>query len=147
MRGVLLDRRQELLRPAPDAGLPALRQAVAAELYRQRGVHVSPEQVYIGAGAEYFYNLLIQFFGHGRVYALENPGHRKIARVYQANQVAVRPIGMDADGVIPGAAGAKRRGSPAHLAVAPLSDRHRHAHHAPSGADALAHGAAGAVSH
>ena len=101
MRGVLLDRRQELLRPAPNAGLPALRQAVAAELYRQRGVHVSPEQVYIGAGAEYFYNLLIQFFGHGRVYALENPGHRKIARVYQANQVAVRPIGMDADGVIP----------------------------------------------
>ena len=101
MRGVLLDRRQELLRPAPDAGLPDLRQAVAAELYRQRGVHVSPEQVYIGAGAEYFYNLLIQFFGHGRVYALENPGHRKIARVYQANQVAVRPIGMDADGVIP----------------------------------------------
>lgn len=101
MRGVLLDRRQELLRPAPDAGLPALRQAVAAELYRQRGVHVSPEQVYIGAGAEYFYNLLIQFFGHGRVYALENPGHRKIARVYQSNQVAVRPIGMDADGVIP----------------------------------------------
>lgn len=101
MRGVLLDRRQELLRPAPDAGLPALRQAVAAELYRQRGVHVSPEQVYIGAGAEYFYNLLIQFFGHGRVYALENPGHRKIARVYQANQVAVRPIGMDVDGVIP----------------------------------------------
>ena len=101
MRGVLLDRRQELLRPAPAAGLPALRQAVAAELYRQRGVHVSPEQVYIGAGAEYFYNLLIQFFGHGRVYALENPGHRKIARVYQANQVAVRPIGMDADGVIP----------------------------------------------
>ena len=101
MRGVLLDRRQELLRPAPDAGLPALRQAVAAELYRQRGVHVSPEQVYIGAGAEYFYNLLIQFFGHGRVYALENPGHRKFARVYQANQVAVRPIGMDADGVIP----------------------------------------------
>lgn len=101
MRGVLLDRRQELLRPAPDAGLPALRQAVAAELYRQRGVHVSPEQVYIGAGAEYFYNLLIQFFGHGRVYALENPGHRKIARIYQANQVAVRPIGMDADGVIP----------------------------------------------
>ena len=85
MRGVLL----------------ALRQADAAELYRQRGVHVSPEQVYIGAGAEYFYNLLIQFFGHGRVYALENPGHRKIARVYQANQVAVRPIGMDADGVIP----------------------------------------------
>lgn len=101
MRGVLLDRRGDLLQSVPDAGLWALREAVAGELYRQRGVRVSPEQVYIGAGAEYFYNLLIQFFGHGRVYALENPGHRKIARVYQANQVAVRPIGMDADGVIP----------------------------------------------
>ena len=101
MRGVLLDRRQELLRPAPDAGLPALRQAVAAELYRQRGVHVSPEQVYIGAGAEYFYNLLIQFLGRARRYAIEDPGHRKIARVYAANGVVVCPIRIDGEGIVP----------------------------------------------
>ena len=105
MRGVLLDRRQELLRPAPDAGLPALRQAVAAELYRQRGVHVSPEQVYIGAGAEYFYNLLIQFLGREKIFALEEPGHRKIARVYQANGVQMRLIRMDGDGVLPALVG------------------------------------------
>lgn len=101
MRGVLLDRREELLRPVPDAGLPALRQAIAAELFRQRGVAVSPEQIYIGAGAEYFYNLLIQFLGQEKTYALEEPGHRKIARVYEANHVTLRPIAMDADGVQP----------------------------------------------
>lgn len=101
MRGVLLDRRVDLLQSVPDAGLSALREAIADELYRQRGVCVSPEQVYIGAGAEYFYNLLIQFLGREKIFALEEPGHRKIARVYQANGVQMRPIRMDSDGVIP----------------------------------------------
>ena len=101
MRGVLLDRRQDLLQPVPDAGLPALRSAIAAELYRQRGVCVSPEQVYIGAGAEYFYNLLIQFLGRARRYAIEDPGHRKIARVYAANGVVVCPIRIDGEGIVP----------------------------------------------
>ena len=101
MRGVLLDRRVDLLQSVPDAGLFALREAIAGELYRQRGVRVCPEQVYIGAGAEYFYNLLIQFLGREKIFALEEPGHRKIARVYQANGVQMRPIRMDSDGVIP----------------------------------------------
>ena len=101
MRGVLLDRRGDLLQSVPDAGLWALREAVAGELYRQRGIRVSPEQVYIGAGAEYFYNLLIQFLGREKIFALEEPGHRKIARVYQANGVQMRLIRMDGDGVLP----------------------------------------------
>lgn len=101
MRGVLLDRREELLQPIPDAGMFVLRQAIAAELYQQRGVSVSPEQIYIGAGAAYFYNLLIQFLGCERQYALEDPGHRKIAQVYRANRVRMCPIRMDEDGVLP----------------------------------------------
>ena len=105
MRGVLLDRRGDLLQSVPDAGLWALREAVAGELYRQRGVRVSPEQVYIGAGAEYFYNLLIQFLGREKFFALEEPGHRKIARVYQANGVQMRLIRMDGDGVLPALVG------------------------------------------
>ena len=84
MRGVLLDRRGDLLQSVPDAGLWALREAVAGELYRQRGVRVSPEQV-----------------GREKIFALEEPGHRKIARVYQANGVQMRLIRMDGDGVLP----------------------------------------------
>ena len=130
MRGVLLDRRGDLLQRVPDAGLWALREAVAGELYRQRGVRVSPEQVYIGAGAEYFYNLLIQFLGREKIFALEEPGHRKIARVYQANGVQMRLIRMDGDGVLPQAlqkSGAQvPHISPAHQyptgAVMPIRD-------------------------
>lgn len=101
MRGVILDTQQNLLQRVPNAGLFALRKAIADEFMRQRGVFVSPEQILVGAGTEYFYSLLIQFLGHDRRYALEALGHRKIARVYQANAAALVPIEMDENGVVP----------------------------------------------
>lgn len=100
MRSVILDTQQNLLQRVPSAGLFALRKAIADEFMRQRGVFVSPEQILIGAGTEYFYSLLIQFLGHGRRYALEALGHRKIAHVYQANAAGLVPIGMDDDGIM-----------------------------------------------
>ena len=69
------------------------------DLLRRRGMHVEPQQVYIGAGAEYFYHLLLEFFGRDRVYGLETLGHRKIARIYAASGVQCRAIAMDDDGV------------------------------------------------
>ena len=99
MRSVLLDEGPALLQAVPSGGLPALREAIAQELRQSRGMQVLPEQILIGAGAEYFYNLLIQFFGRERRYALEELGHQKIARVYAANGVEAVPIAMDADGV------------------------------------------------
>lgn len=99
MRGVILDTQQDLLRRVPSEGLYALREAIAQEFVRQRGVFVSPEQIVIGAGTEYFYSLLIQLLGHERLYALEALGHRKIARVYQANAANIVPIAMDDDGI------------------------------------------------
>ncbi len=101
MRAVLLEQQTALLQPTPHMGMPALQQAIADELWRLRGMQVRPEQIVIGAGAEYFYNLLIQFFGRDRHYALEALGHRKIARVYQAGGVQITPVQMDADGIVP----------------------------------------------
>lgn len=101
MRSVLLDDRAPLLQSAPGAGLPALRQAISEMLGRLRGMQVAPEQIIIGAGTEYFYNLLIQFLGRDRVYGLEAPGHRTIARVYRANGVHLCALGLDDDGVLP----------------------------------------------
>ena len=99
MRSVILDTQQNLLQRVPSSGLFALRRAIADEFMRQRGVFVSPEQILIGAGTEYFYSLLIQFLGHDRRYALEELGHRKIARVYQANAAETVPIAMDDSGI------------------------------------------------
>ena len=59
-RQVLSEEPEALLSPVPHQGLPALRQAIAADLRDFRGMAVSPEQIVIGAGAEYLYLLLAQ---------------------------------------------------------------------------------------
>lgn len=98
-RKVLLDYRDTILCPIPNAGLLELRSAIAAELLRSRGLSVTPEQILIGSGTEYFYNILIQLLGRDRVYGLESPGHTKIAAVCKANGVAVEPIVLDKHGM------------------------------------------------
>lgn len=99
MRGVLLDDHDLLLQPPPNTGLPQLRRAIAGLLQRSRGMEVSPECIVIGAGAEYLYNILIQLLGRERRYGLETPGHGKIRRIYEANQVAACPVELDENGV------------------------------------------------
>ena len=101
MRTVLLEDRPALLQSVPGAGVWELRCAIAAEFGRLRGMKIAPEQVFIGSGTEYFYNLLIQFLGRDRLYGAELLGHRKLARVYAANGVRVCPLEMDGDGVLP----------------------------------------------
>lgn len=99
MRGVLLDRREALLGPVPGQGLPELRQAIAGMLRRSRGMEVSPEGILIGAGAEYLYNILLQLLGREHIFALENPGHRKLRQVYAAGGAVIRPVALDESGV------------------------------------------------
>ena len=99
MRGVLLDRHDQLLQPPPNIGLPDLRRAIAGMLLRSRGMEVDPSCIVIGAGAEYLYNILIQLLGRDNVFGLENPGHRKIRRVYEANGLQIRPVALDDHGV------------------------------------------------
>ena len=99
MRGVLLDRHDQLLQPPPNIGLPDLRRAVAGMLLRSRGMEVDPNCIILGAGAEYLYNILIQLLGRDNVFGLENPGHRKIRRVYEANGLGIQAVALDEQGV------------------------------------------------
>ena len=99
MRGVLLDRHDQLLLPPPNTGLPDLRQAIAGMLGRSRGMAVNPDCIVIGAGAEYLYNILLQLLGRDNRFGLENPGHRKLRQVYEANGVTVCPVALDGSGV------------------------------------------------
>ena len=99
MRGVLLDRHDSLLQPPPNIGLPDLRRAIAGMLLRSRGMEVDPNCIVIGAGAEYLYNILIQLLGRDNGFGLENPGHRKIHRVYEANGLQICPVALDDSGV------------------------------------------------
>ena len=99
MRSVLLDKHDQLLLPPPNTGLVDLRCAIAGMLYRSRGMTVDPDCIVIGAGAEYLYNILIQLLGRNNRFGLEEPGHQKIRRVYEANSLPICPIPLDDSGV------------------------------------------------
>ena len=100
-RQVLTEAPEALLSPVPHQGLPALRQAIAADLRDFRGMAVSPEQIVIGAGAEYLYLLLAQLLGRDTVFAVEDPGYPKIRQVYGAWGAACVPVPLDGQGVDP----------------------------------------------
>ena len=86
-----------LLERCPNRGREELRGAIARYLGRSRGIRVSPEQIWIGAGAEYLYGLIVQALGPGRIYAAEDPSFEKIALVYRAHgaQCLLLPLGRD----------------------------------------------------
>ena len=98
-RQVLSEDGEALLRPVPHQGLPALRQAIADDLRDFKGMAVSPEQIVIGAGAEYLYLLLAQLLGRDTVFAVEDPGYPKIRQVYDACGAVCAPIPLDGQGV------------------------------------------------
>ena len=101
-RDVMLDYGEALLRPLPNRGIPELRQAIADHLAAFRGMHVDPENILIGAGTDFLYNLLIQLLGRDRTYAVEEPGYGKIRRIYAAGGVKCVSALMDGSGVLPG---------------------------------------------
>ena len=113
-RQALTEDRESLLRPVPHQGLPALRQAIARDLREYKGMAVSPEQIVVGAGAEYLYLLLAQLLGRAAVFAVEDPGYPKIRQVYGKCGAVCRPVPLDGQGIPPEALTAAVHLSPAH---------------------------------
>ena len=101
-REVMLDYGEKLLLPLPNQGIPELRQAIADHLAAFRGMHVDPDNILIGAGTDFLYNLLIQLLGRDKIYAVEEPGYGKIRKIYAAGGVDCVSVPMDFQGVIPG---------------------------------------------
>ena len=100
-REVMLDLGEKLLLPIHNQGIPELRQAIARHLAQFRAMRVDPENILIGAGTDFLYNLLIQLLGRDKTYAVEEPGYGKIRRIYAAGGVACISAPMDALGVMP----------------------------------------------
>ncbi|MBQ8264496.1 MAG: PLP-dependent aminotransferase family protein [Oscillospiraceae bacterium] len=92
---------EKLMVRSPSAGIDELREAIAEHLYSFRGMRVRPGQIVVGAGTEYLYGLIIQLLGRDKLYAVEDPGYRKISRIYAANEVDCAFIPMDESGVSP----------------------------------------------
>ena len=104
-REVMLDYGEQLLLALPNQGILPLRQAIARHLADFRGMTVDPENILIGAGTDFLYNLLIQLLGRDKVYAVEEPGYGKIRKIYAAGGVECVSAPMDERGVRPEALG------------------------------------------
>lgn len=108
MRRVIGDYGERLLERCPSQGCPELRTALSRYLARARGIHVSPEQIFVGSGSEYLYGLIAQALGRERIYAVEDPSYEKIRRVYAANGAEVELLPLGSDGVAADALSATR---------------------------------------
>jgi len=99
MKEVIADSASDLLTTSPAAGIYPLREAISRHLIAFRGMHVSPEQIIIGAGTEYLYSLLIQLLGRENTFAVEDPGYRKIRLIYESNNVNCVSLPMTNEGI------------------------------------------------
>lgn len=99
LRSVLSAEGEGLMQTPSAQGRRELQEAIAAHLYNFRGMIADPEQIVIGAGTEYLYGLLVQFFGRDKVYGVENPGYQKPTMIYESNGAATVAIPMDESGI------------------------------------------------
>jgi len=102
-RKVLTDYGEDLLERSPNFGTALLRETIAQYLARSRRINVLPEQIVIGSGSEYLYNLIVQMLGRDRIFALEDPSYEKIRLVYEASDVRCEMLPMDREGIKLGA--------------------------------------------
>jgi len=100
MREIISEKSRDLLRKPPWGGIMELRSAISTHLKQFRNIEAEPEQIIIGAGTEYLYTLIIQLLGYDKIYAVENPGYKKVAQIYKSNNVACEYIPVDASGII-----------------------------------------------
>ena len=101
LRRVLADESERtVLEASRPQGSPRLRAAIAAHLRGFRGMEVHPDQIVIGSGAQSLYGLLVQLLGRNLAYGVEDPGYPRLTRIYESNDVAVRPIALDGEGPV-----------------------------------------------
>lgn len=94
-REVLSNKKDKLMVKSPSPGIFELRNAIAEYLKSFRGMVVDPNQIIIGAGTEYLYGVLVQLVGKDKIYAIENPGYKKLIKIYA--QQGITPVYADID--------------------------------------------------
>ena len=120
-REVMLDLGEGLLLSPHKQGLPALRNAIARHLTEFRGMQVDPDNILIGAGTDFLYNLLVQLLGRDKRYGVEEPGYGKIQKIYEAAGASCAAVTLDRQGADP-----EELGDTQVLHISP-------SHHFPSG--------------
>lgn len=99
MRRVLLDCGEKILEPSPGKGLLCLREELSMYLARTMGIKAGPEQIVVGAGAEYLYGMVTQLLDECASVAVEKPCYEKIKKVYEREGLKVEELELGSTGI------------------------------------------------
>ena len=84
----------------PTEGEPALREAIASYLFRNRGVRSSPERLFIVSGSQQALSLASRvLFEPGDRVTIEDPCYQGAREVFEADGLRLLPHAVDVDGL------------------------------------------------
>lgn len=75
----------------------SLREQIALYIKKSRGFTCSVDQIYVYSGTQHQLNELCRYFGDGDV-AIEEPGYRRAAAIFQQNQLNIQYVPIDEKG-------------------------------------------------
>ena len=99
MRKVIGMLGEGILVRSPNSGCIELRKAIQMYLAQSRGIAADIEQIIIGSGSEYLYNLIIDLLGRNLVYGIEEPSYNKIEQVYSLSKVEIQKLPLSKNGI------------------------------------------------
>lgn len=99
-----------LLQRGSPQGDESLRLALAELLAQYRGVRCTPEQIVVGAGADYLLSLLLQLLPEQRAVAIEDPGYPAAYAAASLHGRRALSIPVDGEGMEPEALAASGAG-------------------------------------
>lgn len=79
-------------------GLKELRDNIKNYLRQSRGVNTKSENIIISSGTEYLLQILLYILPKDTVYALENPGYKRLYDLFNINNVNYNLINIDSSG-------------------------------------------------
>ena len=123
----------ELFQAGPSCGDQDFREAIAGYLHQSRGVICSPDQIIVGAGADYLLILLSQLLDNDSIYAIEDPSYLQAYKTLTNLGKKTYPVPLDKNGMSIDSL----RQSGADIAYVtpfpPVSSGHHYAHQAAAG--------------
>ncbi|GAB6169488.1 PLP-dependent aminotransferase family protein [Clostridium carnis] len=95
IKDIIFEENKNLLQIGHSQGDLNLRESIANYIHYSRGVVANADEIVIGAGTEYLFQILINLIGRENIYATENPGYFKIRKILETH--GINSIGIDVD--------------------------------------------------
>ncbi len=99
MRREMSENKQLFFSSPTPKGAQSLRTAIKEHLYKEKGITVSSENIIIGSGTQHLFELIILLLGRDTLWALENPGYKKLSYILDCLDTKYIPVDCDEYGL------------------------------------------------